>query len=75
MCGAAADIALPTIVSGRHTGGRHFCAHRVIGIAMGSGVASSKAPNPNVARLRSLAAHTVFGLGLYLSGLAAAAVW
>jgi hypothetical protein len=38
--------------------------------AMGAGMASSKAPNPNTARLRSLAAHLVFGLGLYLSALA-----
>jgi hypothetical protein len=35
---------------------------------MGAGVASSRTPNPTVARLRSLAAHTVFGLGLYLAG-------
>lgn len=40
--------------------------------AMGSGVASSKAAKPNAARLRSLAAHTVFGLGLYLSANVAA---
>lgn len=39
--------------------------------AMGSGIASSKAPKPNVVRLRSLAAHAVFGLGLYLSALVA----
>jgi hypothetical protein len=35
--------------------------------AMGLGIASSKTPNPNVSRLRSLLAHTVFGIGLYLS--------
>lgn len=35
--------------------------------AMGLGVASSKAINPDGARLRSLLAHTVFGIGLYLS--------
>jgi hypothetical protein len=39
--------------------------------AMGFGVASSKAPNPNIARLRSVVTHTVYGLGLYLS----ARVW
>lgn len=43
--------------------------------AMGSGIASSRAQKPNVARLRSLAAHAVFGLGLYLSGLVAASLW
>ena len=36
---------------------------------MGAGFAASKAPKPNVARLRSLATHTVFGLGLYASAL------
>lgn len=38
--------------------------------AMGAGIASSKAPNPHTARLRSLAAHVVFGFGLYLSAAA-----
>ncbi len=32
---------------------------------MGLGIAASKTPKPNVARLRSLATHTVFGFGLY----------
>ncbi|MBY0567124.1 MAG: DUF2938 domain-containing protein [Hyphomonadaceae bacterium] len=35
--------------------------------AMGLGVAASKAIDPNGARLRSLLAHIVFGIGLYLS--------
>ncbi|MEJ0059075.1 MAG: DUF2938 domain-containing protein [Terricaulis sp.] len=39
---------------------------------MGLGVAASKAPNPTSARLRSLMAHTVFGVGLYLAALASA---
>jgi hypothetical protein len=43
--------------------------------AMGLGVASSKAPNPNIARLRTLAAHTVFGIGLYLSAVSVAFAW
>jgi hypothetical protein len=34
---------------------------------MGFGIAASKTPKPNVARLRSLATHTIFGLGLYAS--------
>lgn len=42
---------------------------------MGLGIASSKAPNPDGARLRSLVAHTVFGLGLYLSALAVVSIW
>ena len=35
--------------------------------ALGAGFASSKAPNPNAARLRSVLTHTVYGLGLYAS--------
>ena len=34
--------------------------------AMGAGIASSRTPRPNLARLRSIATHTVYGLGLYL---------
>jgi hypothetical protein len=37
--------------------------------SFGLGVAASKAPKPNQARLKSLMTHTVFGLGLYLSAL------
>ncbi len=43
--------------------------------AMGFGIASSKTPNPNVARWRSFAAHTAFGFGLYLSAIVLASVW
>lgn len=38
---------------------------------MGLGIAASKTPDPNGARLRSAINHTVFGLGLY----GAAVVW
>jgi hypothetical protein len=37
--------------------------------SLGLGVASSRAPKPIQARLKSLATHTVFGIGLYLCGL------
>ena len=37
--------------------------------AFGAGVAASRTPQPNVARLRSLVTHTVFGLGLYVAAL------
>ncbi|MFL5463659.1 MAG: DUF2938 domain-containing protein [Gemmatimonadaceae bacterium] len=37
---------------------------------LGLGIASSKTANPGQARLKSLATHTVFGIGLYLSALA-----
>ena len=36
---------------------------------MGAGIAASKMPNPNAARLRSLIAHTAFGVGLYIAAL------
>jgi Protein of unknown function (DUF2938) len=32
---------------------------------MGAGIAASKTPKPNIARLKSLATHLVFGLGLF----------
>jgi hypothetical protein len=35
---------------------------------MGLGIAASRAPRPNSARLRSVATHTVYGVGLYASG-------
>jgi hypothetical protein len=35
--------------------------------AMGAGIAASRTPRPNVARLRSVVTHTVYGLGLYAS--------
>jgi len=38
--------------------------------AFGMGIAGSKTPNPTVGRFRSLRAHAIYGLGLYLSGQA-----
>jgi hypothetical protein len=37
--------------------------------SFGLGVAASKTPNPNRARLKSLMTHTVFGVGLYIWAL------
>jgi hypothetical protein len=36
---------------------------------LGLGIAASKTPKPTQARLKSLATHTVFGIGLYLCAL------
>lgn len=36
---------------------------------MGAGIATSRTPRPNSARLQSLVTHAVFGLGLYAAGL------
>lgn len=38
--------------------------------AMGAGIAASRTPRPNTARLRSTLAHGVFGVGLYLAAWA-----
>jgi hypothetical protein len=57
-----------------------WVAHYTIGVvlavgfilqpAFGLGMAASRTPNPARARLKSLATHSVFGVGLYLSALA-----
>jgi len=36
---------------------------------MGVGIAASRAPRPNAARVQSLVMHAVFGLGLYAAGV------
>lgn len=42
---------------------------------MGAGVAASKTPNPRAARLRNLATHTVYGIGLYACAAATSSLW
>ena len=42
--------------------------------SFGLGIAASRTPNPTQARLKSLATHTVFGIGLYLSAMGVSAV-
>lgn len=42
---------------------------------MGSGVAGSKTPNPNLTRLKSVAGHSIFGLGMYAAAVALARAW
>ena len=39
---------------------------------LGAGVAGSRTPNPGATRLRNLATHTVYGVGLYLAAVAMA---
>lgn len=36
---------------------------------LGFGIAASKTPNPNKSRFLSLAAHSIYGVGLYISAL------
>jgi hypothetical protein len=38
--------------------------------AMGAGIAGSRTPSPRATRLRDLATHSVFGLGLYSAAVA-----
>ena len=42
---------------------------------MGAGIAASKTPDPRAARLRNLATHTVYGIGLFVSAVALTFVW
>jgi hypothetical protein len=42
---------------------------------MGSGIAASKAPKPNIARFRAVLSHTVFGLGLYATAMLSATLF
>jgi hypothetical protein len=43
--------------------------------AMGAGIAAARTPSPGVTRLRNLVTHAVYGVGLYVSAVALAAVW
>jgi hypothetical protein len=42
---------------------------------MGAGIAGSKTPDPRAARLRNLATHTVYGIGLFVTAVALTIVW
>lgn len=42
---------------------------------MGSGVAGSKTPEPNVTRLKSFVGHSVFGLGMYATAVGLMRAW
>ena len=43
--------------------------------ALGAGIAASRTPRPDLARLRSVATHLWFGVGLYLTALLTAWLW
>lgn len=57
---------LPALIVGIGTVAAPFF---VMQPAMGAGVAASRTPRPTAARLQSFLTHTIFGLGLYASGL------
>ncbi|MFD2555524.1 DUF2938 domain-containing protein [Sphingobacterium tabacisoli] len=48
--------------------GTTFAPWFIMQPAFGFGVAASKTPNPSLARVRSLQAHFMYGLGLYVTG-------
>ena len=56
----------PALLSGLVSVAAPFC---ILQPGMGAGLAASKTPHPGAARLRSLMAHTAFGIGLYLAAL------
>jgi len=43
--------------------------------SMGMGIAGSRTPKPNVTRLKSVMGHSVFGLGMYATGMALTLAW
>lgn len=43
--------------------------------AMGFGIAASKTPNPDAARIRSLVSHLIFGIGLFAAAWIGARLW
>ena len=57
---------LPAVIVGLGTVVAPFL---ILQPAMGLGIAASRAPHPNTARLRSLFTHPVYGIGLYVSAL------
>lgn len=66
---AAAPSLAPALLVGLATALAPFL---IMQPGMGSGVFATRAPNPNTARLRTLISHALFGLGLYVAGLARA---
>ena len=60
-------LAGPTLLPAMLFGiGSVLVPYLIMQPSFGLGIAASRTPNPTQARLRSLMAHTVFGLGLYV---------
>jgi len=57
---------LPAIIIGLITA---FAPFFIMQPAFGLGIASSKLPNPNLLRLKSLGTHLMYGIGLYVSAV------
>ena len=68
-------IAQPTLLPALLFGiGSVLVPYLIMQPSFGLGVAASKAPRPAQARLRSLMAHTVFGIGLYVCAVGVSSV-
>lgn len=65
-----APTIMPALLTGLVTVAAPFL---ILQPALGLGIAASRAPSPNAARLRSLITHLVFGFGLYAAGKLSAA--
>jgi len=60
-------LARPTLLPAMLFGvGSVLVPYLIMQPSFGLGIAASRAPRPMQARLRSLMAHTIFGVGLYL---------
>jgi hypothetical protein len=78
LIGAAYALGLTALVSGNWLAQPTLLPAMLFGVgtvlvpflimqpSFGLGIAASRTPNPTQARLRSLMAHTAFGLGLYV---------
>ena len=63
-------LARPTVLPALLFGvGTVLVPFLVMHPSFGLGIAASRTPNPTQARLRSLMAHTAFGVGLYVSAV------
>ncbi len=71
VASASADwLARPTIMPALLYGiGTVVFPFFIMQPSLGLGVAASRTPRPNSARLKSLGTHTVFGMGLYVCAL------
>jgi len=72
---SASWLARPTLLPALLFGvGTVLVPFLVMQPAFGLGIAASKTPNPAQARLRSLLAHTTFGIGLYACAVGVSSV-
>lgn len=68
-------LAQPTLLPALLFGvGTVLAPFLVMHPSFGLGIAASRAPNPTQARLRSLMAHTAFGVGLYVCAVGLSSV-